>query len=669
MSKESKSSNNGKKTGKYTKNEKESNRAERNREDYLVSMGMSPSLGESTNGFQMIPAVFFTAVVILIVRMAPYKQDMNQFFWFSSDSEGLASLTDFFSYYKMIAIIACASLCLLILLYRVFIRSFYIKRSRAYIPMIVYAVFVLLSYMGSAYKEFALTGWNDRFEGTLVLLSYMVMLFYIINTVQSEKNVKWIIYSLASSSTLLGLLGLSQALDHDFFRTDLGKKLITPSWYWNHLDKLDFTFENKEIYQTVYNINYVSFYLTLLIPIFGLLFIHSVMQKKEEPLYKKVVWGALFALLIFNLIGSSSSGGLMGMAFVVLVAVIVLNKKIIHWWKPVCILLALTIAIAGVTYERWSPELTGSINGVTGRNANHQDIGSSANGELAEKSTAENIKHRIDYMETTGAAINLGYDGDQIVFLTYPEDPSSLTVVDSKGSPLSLKLVNAAQSYYQLEDERYSWISLRPAKDEQENNYLILTTDDHDWNFMLTEDGPKYLTGTRHITNLQKVPAIGWEDNQSFGSGRGYIWSRTLPMLKDTLILGHGADTYCIYFPQYDYVGKYTSFSENLNIIVDKPHNLYFGYIVGTGGISMLALLMLWFTYLIQSFLIYRKSRYSDFLSFAGAGIFLGICGFLISALVDDSSVSVMPMFYGLLGTGIAINMMLKKSDPKKANI
>ncbi len=147
-----------------------------------------------------------------------------------------------------------------------------------------------------------------------------------------------------------------------------------------------------------------------------------------------------------------------------------------------------------------------------------------------------------------------------------------------------------------------------------------------------------------------------------FGSGRGYIWSRTLPMLQDTIFLGHGADTYTIYFPHHDYAGKFSA-NWQINRIVDKPHNMYMGMAVGTGMISLLALLALWGMYIVQSFKLYFNAKYedSDFNTYAGAGIFLGICGFLVAGLVNDSSVSVMPMFYGLLGTGIAINRMLKE--------
>ncbi|MBR0599545.1 O-antigen ligase family protein [Sinanaerobacter chloroacetimidivorans] len=657
------------------KNEKNQSKKEANKvndnlynhssKDYLFNMSLAPGIKESTHWFQMLVAAFFTAVIIMITRMHTYQRPMEQFFWSGGDN----NLTDFFSYYKMVAILVCAILALVLLLYRVFTQSFYIKRSFAYIPMIVYSILVLLSYILSDYNLFALWGWNDRFEGTLTLLSYMVLLFFIINSVNSEKNVKWIIYPLAVTSTLLGLLGITQALDHDFFRTAIGKKLITPSWFWDQVDNLNFTFQNREIYQTVYNINYVSFYLTLLIPLFGLLFIRSLMLGKEEPVWKKVLWAALFTLQVFNLIGSASSGGLMGMAVVVIAAIIVLNKKILNWWKPVAMLLILTVIVAGLSYERWVPELTGAINSVLGRQV-VQDTKEEGISQEIEEVTSSGItesadeRHTIDYMVTSGDAIEISFNGNEIIFTTYPEDPTALKVNDSSGERLSIVPTNISP-IYKVDDERFNRITVRPAQDDSGNNYIVIGTDGNEWPFQLTEEGPKYFTGLGKLMDLRRVPSIGWENNLEFGSGRGYIWSRTIPMLKETLILGHGADTFCIYFPHDDYVGKYNSgtFSNEINIVVDKPHNMYFGAIIGTGGISMLALLALWGIYIIQSYLIYKKERYHSFVSYVGAGIFLGICGFLVSGLVNDSTVSVMPMFYGLLGTGIAINMMLNKRN------
>lgn len=614
---------------------------------YLFSMSHAPDIGTASHWFQMLPVLFFTAVIIVITRMAAYERPMSQFFWSGGDGD----LSDFFSYFKAEAILFCAAAAFILLLYRVFVQSLYIKRSHVYIPMVLYALLVLLSYFFSDYKLFALWGWNDRFEGTLVLLSYMIMLFYVINTVNSERNVKWLIYLLAAVSALLGLLGLTQALDLDFFRTVIGKKLITPSWFWDELDNLSFTFQNKEIYQTVYNINYVSFYLTLLIPLFGLLFIRSVMLGKKEPLYKKLLWGALFALLIFNLIGSASSGGLMGMAFLVVIAVIILNKKILLWRKPVAILLVITVVIGGISFNRWMPEFSLAIGGVTGA--------------AQQKIEEQVVKHRIDYMETDGNSVILGYQGDQVIFTTYPEDPSVVTVKDSNGTDLSLTRENTDHPSFRIEDARFDWITVKPAKDNQENQYLVIMTDGYEWPFLIDKAGVRYRTGTGGIIKLYQVESIGWENNQAFGSGRGYIWSRTLPMMKDTILLGHGADTYCIYFPHEDYVGKYNA-GWNINLIVDKPHNMYMGIAIGTGMLSLLALLVIFGIYAVQSFLLYRREQYDNELTFVGAGIFLGICGFLAAGLVNDSSVSTMPMFYGLLGTGISINMLMHRSATLK---
>ena len=175
-----------------------------------------------------------------------------------------------------------------------------------------------------------------------------------------------------------------------------------------------------------------------------------------------------------------------------------------------------------------------------------------------------------------------------------------------------------------------------------------------------------YNNGLGKTLKLEEVvPAIGWENNQSFGSGRGYIWSRTIPMMKDTLSLGHGADTYCIYFPQHDYVGKYNSgtFTTVRDIVVDKPHNMYMGMWIGTGGLSVLAFLSIIVLYIIQTIKIYWKKSLETFLDFAGLGIALGVLGFAVSGLVNDSTVSVMPMFYTLLGLGISANYQLLRGE------
>jgi hypothetical protein len=666
-------------------------------------MSRAGGLDETVHGLQVLPAMLFTALVIILVRYYHYERDMSRFFW----SVGAADQTEFFSHAKATLIVICTVLALLALLFRLCMQSMAVKRSVLYFPMIAYALTVLLSYFASSEKLFAWHGWNERFEGTYVLLCYMLMLFYIINSVNSERNVKQILYPTAAVSGLLALLGLSQYFDRDFLRTGVGQKLIVPNaaiensdlTTWQLVDRLaeegrqmlEFAFKQGEIYQTVYNINYVSFYLTLLIPLFGMIFI------REIDMRKKILWGGLFSLLIMNLIGSASSGGFLGMFFVMLTAIIVLNKRLIAWWKPVAALLAITVVVAGFTYDRWYPELSGAVKGALNI-AGTESVAEAAkvtpgapdasSAEDAEwKATDEDpaaaertapaapaaTKTRLDYFINDGADIIVSVNGNEATVTTNKDDPFDFAVKDAAGKDLPLLETllpfsddsDEANPAFLINDPRFATLTLFPSNAENESTgenvfYCVirLADDPQVWPFALTDEGTFYHNDVGKLVRLRNVPHIGWSDNPGFGSGRGYIWSRTLPMLRDTLLLGRGADTYCIYFPHEDYVGKHNT-GWNINMIVDKPHNMYLGAAVGTGVISVIALLTLFLLYIVQSFRIYLRSRYDDFLQVAGAGIFFGVTGFLVSAFVDDSSVSVMPLFYGLLGVGTAINIIL----------
>ena len=351
------------------------------------------------------------------------------------------------------------------------------------------------------------------------------------------------------------------------------------------------------------------------------------------------------------------------MAAVVLVALILLNTKILKWWKPVLILIIIAAIVFGATFDRWGGEVKYAINSVSNTSTSTQ----------TETSEETSINHRLQYIDTDGFDVYIGVDEHEIHLTMYPDAPEQIRVLDGEGVAIEMARTNVGDILV-FDDERFTDCFLQPATDDVGNYYYIFTHDHQktNWAFRITEDGVYYLNNLGALVDLDNIPSIGWDNNGAWGNGRGYIFSRTLPMMKNTMLVGYGADTFCLYFPHKDYVGKMNSvsFTENVNIVVDKPHNMYMGAWVGTGGISVLALLAMFAIYAVQSLSLYFKNRYesTDFASYAGVGIFLGIVGFLTAALVDDSSVSVMPMFYALLGTGIATNMLLKRRAQNEEN-
>ena len=647
------------------------------KEGYITAMSYAPGIDKGIHGLQLVPAAIFAAVAILIVRQFQYYRDMSGYYWSSASPD--KPLVDFFSHYKAVCVEIAVALAVLVILYRLITQSFFIKKSILYIPMLVYLLFVLLSLAFSEHKDVAWMGWNDRFEGTLIILCYLVMLFYVINSVNSERNIKWILYPITGSAVLLSLIGISQATNSDFFRTTFGQKLIVPNrslqgggTMWQLIDSymstssrpyLSFTFQHNEIYQTVYNINYVSFYLTLLIPLFALLFI-----REKQPL-KKAGWGVVFALVLFNLFGSSSSGGMLGVFVVLLLAVVVLNRRLIKWWRSTLILLAILVGTGAGAYAvasslggyTWTSELSGAIRGAVGPNSTSSEIDSTSADGFNPQGTSD-AGHKIDYFITKGNTLSLSLDGNEAkITIT---SGNVISMEDGAGNSLPIAQ-EPATGEIRSQDPRFSALTATMSQDEKGNSSLALAADGdpQQWNFTLTGEDKTdivYKNDLGKTVGLVNVPHIGFDDNTSFGSGRGYIWSRTLPMIKDTILIGRGADNYILYFPHRDYVGKHNA-DWNINMIVDKPHNLYLGMAVNTGVISLLAFLALLFMYIVQSFRLYRKEEYDSFAAFAGCGIFLGICGFVVSAVTNDSSVSVMPMFYALLGAGIATNIMVRR--------
>ncbi|MBK5252174.1 MAG: O-antigen ligase family protein [Peptostreptococcaceae bacterium] len=146
----------------------------------------------------------------------------------------------------------------------------------------------------------------------------------------------------------------------------------------------------------------------------------------------------------------------------------------------------------------------------------------------------------------------------------------------------------------------------------------------------------------------------------TLGSGRGYIWYKTLGMMKDTIIIGNGPDTYIFKFPHAD------SFKEGFNKIADKPHNLYLQIGVNQGLIALLAFIFLnkyaFWKFLKQVGFGFSK-RLDQILLMLDASLF----GYLMTSLFNDSVVSVAPIYWVMLG--IFLSILVNRKEMEKSKI
>ncbi len=139
-------------------------------------------------------------------------------------------------------------------------------------------------------------------------------------------------------------------------------------------------------------------------------------------------------------------------------------------------------------------------------------------------------------------------------------------------------------------------------------------------------------------------PAItGFEHFYGFATGRGYIWVQSLPILFECLLIGKGCGNFPFCFRQNEIVGLLNTHG-SCKYVIDRPHNMYLQYAVSNGIPALILMLVLFVLCLIKSF----RSR--------NIGLFAGLLGFMITALINDSCITAAPVFWFALGVAISLS-------------
>lgn len=569
--------------------------------------------------------------VPLIVRIKSFNLTGNAFkFWKGTTVHG-----DFFSYYKSIWLISLT--LLLIIAFSIYILMNQIKFKKfplLFIPIATYLVFVFLSFSYSDYKDIALFGFTDRYEGFLVILSYIVICFIASYTVSSTSDLRLIFGFLLGSMVIVSVIGISQFFSHDFFQTTLGRQIIAPS-----ITGLDFKFPDKYIYSTMYNPNFVGTYFSMLVPVCLALFLLS------DKLKWKLTFAFLGIISLFTLFGSRSSTGYIATAVVCLFILVFLRRQILKHWILVVLLL---FALLGSTYyinNKYDNIVVNEIKNAlsemkptTGNNSSNFTPG---------------VLTDIDVNNNT---TTLSF-GNEFLKITFDPATKQLAFEDTKGN--SLQTVQSADdnTLITFSDQNYAGISLKI-----NNQAIKIQTVATSFYLCITPDsGFKCISPSGQVIDFVKPRHYGFEGYETWGSGRGYIWSRSIPLLKDTILLGHGPDTFAIYFPQSDLSGK-LKHMKDINILVDKPHSIYLQLGLNTGLISLIAFLTFILFYLVQCFRLYFLKPDNNSYYHFGVTCMFAVVGFCVAGIANDSVVSVSPVFWVLLGVGIACNRLYKKA-------
>lgn len=583
------------------------------------------------SAFYFLPLLLIAGFVPLIVyaKYVDLTGTTQALYW-----TGQQQYLDFFSYWKSWWVVALTTIALIFYIILFIQKKLPFKNLKQYyIPLGIYALFVIISTMFALDKPTALWGFVDMYQGMFVLLSYALLTFLTINFVNNKRDVNMFVNAFLFLMIVEGIIGVGQYFGFDFFQTEIGKSLILP----NNLvvEDLSFSFGPKTIYGTLFNTNFVGSFATLMLPL-SVAFLLGANTKKQ-----RIISGIAVILMLFVWIGCNSRAGYLGVAVAAVFALWLFRKVIIkHYIAFAGLLLIFVIVLFGLNKTS-----EGRIfNRLKTLNVKEQIETTKANNENEKTFKFEDIILGQDNftIKTNYEILNFKIYEDKLYFL---DENNTELEITTKGNEITIN------------DKRYAGYTISISK-----NYpgVTVTRASRNFNFYFTDNKVKILgSGGRIIEPIiadNFKPLNGFE---KLASSRGYIWGRTLILLKNYVITGSGSDNYPIAFPQDDLLAKSNAFLDP-NIVVDKPHNLYLQIATNTGVLSLLSLLVLWGIYIISSLKLYSKTIFNSLDKYVGASCLIGVIGYLYAGMFNDSVTSVAPIFWIILGLGISINIRLR---------
>lgn len=542
-----------------------------------------------------IPFVFITFVIPVIIWhiRVMHNEEMGMV---------LLKTTWYDDYFHLIKAIFLLFAALLMLIIYLFKRDTDTVFPKIFLLPVFYFACVLLSAYNSEYRISAFFGIIDHYEGCLTQFCYMLVLIFSYFLIRDFRQYIAISKFMLTASLIVAFVGILQFT---------GVNATEPAYM---------------VSSTIGNSNYVGTYSVLLLP--------SAMSMVfyESDFAKRACYLLLFIGSALFLLFGSMSGAAFAAAFMTAVVFTVFMRKEIkkrYKWYFALVMYGIMIFLLMNSYSK---------------------------GLLLEELKKTNPFYNKNIDKIHFEDVSLFGDSATIRTnkwtLNIKNDNSGFTFSNELGYPVAIQKDHELQKLY-FKTAPYSGITGHLRENEQ-FQWLMLNIEGKDIEFVKYEGKLQVVGYNGLVTDIEYPETLGFKGRESFASGRGYIWSRALPLLKKAVFLGFGPDTFTYIFPQNDIAGKLNYGA--IWVIISKPHNWYLQIALGSGILSLAFLIcfIVWFIVNSLKFL-HRAPKGGDEERremIIICAILSAVIGYLITGVFNDSVVAVSPIFWMTLGFG-----------------
>lgn len=616
----------------------------------------------------LVPVLAALCLIPFIVLTKDYQTEFTKFDWFNNKE---IDQIDSFEYAKSRFVMIMGAIAAVVIALNEYSKMKKKKQLfencdiKVMALCAVFCVMVIISSLFSKYSHLAFTGGGyGQWQTMWVLLSFVVLFIYAYMFVDSEKRILLTAKCLMVSTALVAVIGVLQTVGHNPLSWGWVQKIMTSR---SEVNGVTFSDGVSNVILTFSNPNYVGPYVALIFPFVIAFAATRVSENKNKRIACCVGAVVVAAGLLCTLFGSSSSAGAISVAAGVIAGAVILLSGIVFKDKPkgrpgqaegadkpdrnrakryiIPVAAVLVIVAVGVGVSRTS-FFENTVNKLLQGGNDTRNVASIVNTD-------------------TGLDVEMR-SGEEFELIPSFTDNGAIAfgARDAKGKEI---IFNKSEDnkYYYMDDDRFRMLTIEVANFQVgESQYRGFRFNDApnqiSWSFMYVDNEWQYFSPFGKLLKLREVEHFGFENYQNIANRRGYIWSRTIPLLKTYWFSGIGPNAFIIAFPNDDFVGsKRVGGSTTL---VDKPHNAFLQVYIQTGGISALAYCGLWILYMVQGVkLFWRRRKYTD-TEKIGLGLLVGIFSFAVAGITNDTVVGSQTIYWILLGAGYAVNRVIAVS-------
>ena len=662
------STNTNKNNKTNTKTNTKSNTKNKKPQESPKSNNIAAEIKSKTSIIFLIPVILVLGYLPILMRTLQFDTHLEDYEWMPDTA---TSQIDVFLKIKGIVLIIIAVFMLVIMLiwtFAKFDKKIFKRLNSLPFYMIGGAIlFVLLSGIFAENKPLLLGGSFENFESIFVTLSYFVVMIYSFllfsQSGDMERDFRLVYRASLPGFLIVALIGYYQVQGYDLFKTKFGQYLFVSSEYLSADAEIGV---GSGEYTTLHNVDYVSVYFAMWAVFFLIVFTMT------SNIWEKIARGGLVVLAVYDMIKAGTDAGRLGFVAAIVVLLIMISigkkKRLIATIVGIVVLVALAFIIP--------PTRNYIMNGI---------------GWVDEDETAKYKIHHIT-IEDDGVYFDLA-DKEYSVAYSFDRDIGGNSIMnvelrDADGNLIEgeytprTSTVNQYYSYpadkiaegttiaetrylpkknLDLKHDIYLIRGIEIINKKQGIDLTISNEVDKTGEYYFLNKADKFVqTDGTEIVNAHVFPS-------KFFSGRGTLWNKTLPILKNYLIVGCGSGLFITAYPQNDYLGKMFGHGD----YDVKPHNLYLQYWVEEGLpflLLMLAFYVLYYIMVIKSF----KTEEDKTKKRISLACMLAVTVFLVAGLAGDSMVVHSPVFWTFLGIGVAAGWkqpIFEKKNKMAANI